>query len=78
MPVNEIRDLEEAETDLGEPSFPELRRNTTFIEVMVIVLLLIVSFHYKSCEDTKLIRVTFYNIVLSNYISTYLQRWNWK
>ena len=59
MLVNETRDL-------GEPSFPELGRNHIFIEVMVIILLIfIVSFNYKSCKDIKLIIVTFYNYIYS-------------
>ena len=37
-------DLRKAERDLGEPSFPELGRNSIFIEVMVIVLLIIHCF----------------------------------
>ena len=41
MPVNEMQDLGEAARDLMEPSFPELVRNSIFIEVMVIVLLII-------------------------------------
>ena len=36
-----MRDLGEAERDLGEPSFPELGRDIVFIEVIVIVLLII-------------------------------------
>ena len=60
--MNETRNLEEAERDLEEHSFLELERHSTFIEVIVIVLLIIiVSFHYKSCEDIKLMIVTFYN-----------------
>ena len=62
--MNETRDLGEAKRDIGEPSFPELGRNSIFIEVMIIVLLIIhhfISFHYKSCEDIKLMIVTFYN-----------------
>ena len=56
--MNETRDLGEAERDLGEPSFPELDRNSIFLEVIGLVS---VSFHYKSCEDIKLMIVTFYN-----------------
>ena len=46
MLVYKMRDLWEAERDLGEPSFPdpELGRNSVFIEVMVIVLLIIHCF----------------------------------
>ena len=39
--MNETRDLGEAERDLGEPIFSELRRNSIFTEVMVIVSLII-------------------------------------
>ena len=53
---------------LGEPRFPKLGRNSRFIEVMVIVLLIIhYSFHYKSCEDIKLMIVIFYNCDLKLY-----------
>ena len=47
--------------DLGELSFPKLGRNCIFIEVLIIVSLIIVSFHYKSFEDIKLMIVIFYN-----------------
>ena len=42
--MNETRDLGEAERDIGEPSFSDLGRNSTFIEVIVIVLLVIHCF----------------------------------
>ena len=51
--MNETGDLGEAKSDFAEPSFPELGRNSIFIEVM-----LIVSSHYKSREDVKLMIVT--------------------
>ena len=55
MPVNETRYL-------GEHSFSKLGRNSIFIEVMFIVLLIIhcfISLHSR--EDIKLMIVTFYN-----------------
>ena len=41
--------------DLGEPSFPELGRNSIFIEVMVIVLLIIHCVHPVSIAVAKVV-----------------------
>ena len=39
---------------LGSLVSPSYEETVYFIEVMVIILLIIVSFHYKYCEDIKL------------------------
>ena len=54
-----------------EPSFPELGRISVFIAVMVCCFAnyygILVSFHYKSCGDIKLMIVTFYNCDIKLY-----------
>ena len=54
--------------DLREPSFSELGRNSVFIEVTVVLLIILCSLLYRSCENLKLMIVTFYNCDFKLYL----------
>ena len=74
MLVNEMQDL-------GEPSFPELRRNSIFVEVMIIVLLIIhcfISLQILWRHEINDCNIIYFIIVISSYVSTFLQCRNWK
>ena len=66
--MNETRDLGEGESDLGDSSFSELGRNSVFIEVMVIVLLIIhcfISLQILGRHKINDCNILQYNLILS-------------